>query len=404
MRTDAKTARASVLQRFEDFDDLVSVVLSGRLSGRTPEYSRVEIRPIEIKEGLRVQFVTTSASGTTTRNVDTGQAKEMLASHLQAGFANFTVRTTSSLWQCRITKRDVALIHEQALASVVDRNHDRVKRRMLDAADPVLIAVGISDSSGKIKPSKYDKYRQIDEFVRIFAATVERAIVSGSLQEPSQAVPLRIVDLGCGYAYLTFAVMSWASTVKGWPIEVVGVDRRAESVARNQALAEAIGSDAISFVLSDIEGAEVFSGSSVSVVLALHACDTATDDALTWAVKRNAAVILAAPCCHHDVQSQFTAAPEPYDILLRYDVLKERFADVLTDAIRAAVVRQHGYRTDVIEFVGSEHTARNILIRAVRTESDSSPQVRESLEAIAGDWGIRPALIDRLDVTATNRK
>ncbi|NDB18253.1 MAG: SAM-dependent methyltransferase [Actinobacteria bacterium] len=402
MRTDAKTAQAIVLERAANLDELVSIILAGRVSGRTPVHSRVELRPVKIKGVLRVQFTFTSASGTTTHNAETGEALEMLAAHLDAGYANFTVRTTTSLWQCRLTKREVALTHEQMLESAVDLRHDRPKRRMLEPADPVLRAVGISDGAGKIKPSMYDKYRQVDEFVRIFAATVERAITSGTLREPTEALPLRIVDLGCGYAYLTFAVMSWATHTRGWPIEVVGVDRRAESVARNQSLADSLGAHSMTFVAANISDADVFNGLAVSVVLALHACDTATDDALAWAVRRQAGVVLAAPCCHHNVQAQLHSAPEPYGLLTRFDVLKERFGDVLTDALRAAVLRQQGYRVDVIEFIGGEHTARNILIRAVHTGAEPSAEVETSMRAILGDWEISLPLEHQLN-TRTSR-
>ena len=140
----------------------------------------------------------------------------------------------------------------------------------------------------------------------------------------------------------------------------------------------------------------------MSVVLALHACDTATDDALAWAVRRQAGVVLAAPCCHHNVQAQLHSAPEPYGLLMRFDVLKERFGDVLTDALRAAVLRQQGYRVDVIEFIGGEHTARNILIRAVHTGAEPSAEVETSMRAILGDWEISLPLEHQLN-TRTSR-
>lgn len=396
MRTDLATACSEVMARASDTQLLVSVALAGRLSNRTPAYSKVELRPVEIRSILHLQFALTNDTGTTTKNLPVDDALQFLDEQLRAGYANFTVRTTRSLWQCRITKRLVALVHEEERDGFAARQHDRVKPRMMEPNDRFLIAVGISDEAGRVKPSKFDKYRQIDEFVRIFATTVERAIEHGQLEEPTQSAPLRIVDLGCGHAYLTFAVVSWIHHHRGWPVQVAGVDRRADSVKRNQELSEHLGVLGMNFLVGDIADSTAFEGLQVSVVLALHACDTATDDALAWAVRRKVPVVLAAPCCHHDVQRQLQSAPQPYGLVARHDLLRERFADVLTDGIRAALLRQQGYRVEVFEFVGGEHTPRNVMIRAVLTGAVPSADVDEELSALTSAWGIESALERRL--------
>lgn len=398
MRIDHAAARAQALALVADSSALVGVTLAGRLSGTTPPYTRIDVRPVLIREEMFLQFACKAGDGTRTENLPLARALEFLEEQLAVGYANVTVRTTDVIWQCRITKRRVALIHEERREGTADLNHDRAKRRLLDPADPFLIAVGISDERGKIKPSKNDKYRQIDEFVRIVAASVERAVASGRLPMPETGQPLRVVDLGCGYAYLTFAVASWAERIKGWPIEVFGVDRRPESVVRNQLLAEELGASSMTFIASDIADSEVPGDHPVGVVLALHACDTATDDALAWAIQRRAPLVLAAPCCHHDLQRQISKVepPSPYGSLTRHDLLRERFADVATDALRAAILRQHGYRVDVLEFVGGEHTPRNVLIRAVRTDAPPSVEVDEELKDFSTQWGVTPALTHRL--------
>jgi hypothetical protein len=178
---------------------------------------------------------------------------------------------------------------------------------------------------------------------------------------------------------------------------MVGVDVKAQARDRNQEIAESLGiTGSISFVQGDIGSVVV--DAKPDVVLALHACDTATDDALARAVDWGAPLVLAAPCCHHDVAAQLRRAPTPapYAMLTRHGILRERFADTLTDALRAAVLRQVGYRVDVIEFVESRHTPRNTLLRAVRTGSRASEAAGAELAALTTTWGVHPKLAELL--------
>jgi hypothetical protein len=181
----------------------------------------------------------------------------------------------------------------------------------------------------------------------------------------------------------------------------VGVDVRADMVDRNAALAAGLGLAGLGFVTGTIADAEV-PLDGVDVVLALHACDTATDEALARAVRWAAPVVLAAPCCHHDVQRQIAAAqaekalPHPYTALTRHGILRERFADVLTDAVRADLLRLLGYRVDVVEFVDSRHTPRNALVRAERTGAAPDAARRAEYLDLVGAWHLRPALATML--------
>ncbi len=223
-----------------------------------------------------------------------------------------------------------------------------------------------------------------------------------------------MVDLGCGNAYLTFAAHRYLGLLLDGGgrdgggsgpdgVRTVGVDVRPELLARNTELAARLGLAGLRFVPGTIEDAET-GIDPVDLVLALHACDTATDDALARAVGWRAAVILAAPCCHHDVQRQLNAAqragagaPQPYAALVRHPILRERFADVLTDALRAEVLRQNGYRAEVVEFVDSRHTPRNALLRVERTDTPPDPVRAGELADLAGAWQVRPRLAELLD-------
>src|SRR5213079_2712885 len=173
-------------------------------------------------------------------------------------------------------------------------------------------------------------------------------------------------DLGCGNAYLTFVTERFLRHERGLPLHLTGVDQREQSRDHNRAIAEGLGVDA-TFVAAAIEHVDL--ELRPDVVLALHACDTATDDALARAVEWETPLVLAAPCCHHDIAAQLRAhpTPAPYAMLTRDGILRERLADTLTDGLRASLLRLEGYRVDVMQFVGSQHTPRNTLLRGVRT-------------------------------------
>jgi SAM-dependent methyltransferase len=394
MRLDSEGAYAEALARIGDLHQFVSAVLSGRLSNTTPTASRIDLRLVLVR-GERVVQVVSSADGQqVTSNIAAGDVFQTVDALLREGYANITVITTTELWQCRITRRREALVHIQSGDFEQTLEHDRVKQRMLDESDPFLVAVGISTGEGRVKPTKRDKYLQVDDFLRVFQVTIDKEIEAGRLKRPTEEHPLRIVDLGCGHAYLTFAVQAWASRVRSWPVQVTGVDRRDSSVERNRQLAAELRMNSMTFITGNIADAQ-WSGQAPDVVLALHACDTATDDALAWAMQRGARVILAAPCCHHDVQSQVDIAPSAWSLVTRHGILRERLLDVVSDSLRAGIMRAHGYRTDVFEFVGGEHTPRNIMIRGVRTGVADESAAAE-VAALSQAWGVKPALNSRL--------
>ena len=259
------------------------------------------------------------------------------------------------------------------------------------------MAVGVADSLGRLKPTKQDKYRQVEQFVRLLEGAVEDARVARALREPTPENPWRLVDLGCGNAYLTIGAYVWLAKVRGIPVVVHGVDVRESFAERNTALAARLGwSDGLTFEAATI--ADAAEDPAADVVVALHACDTATDDALARGVRWSAPVVLAAPCCHHDLQTQVTrsSTPSPYSALTRHGLLRERFVDVLTDGIRASLLRLVGYRVETVEFVSDQHTPRNLMLRAVRTGAPAKAADLADYDRLVADWVVHPALADRL--------
>ena len=385
-----------------DDDVLVRAVASGRQRNRTPRWRRVELRYVDLKAGRRLQVTGYDDTTAHTANHAPGEpATTTVDDLLDEPFGNWHVETTTETHQLRVTKKLEALVHTSARAEAsgpdASTAHDRVKPRLLPEDDPVLAALGLVDDQGRVKPSRQAKYRQVEEFLRDLAPVVEEAVASGRVPTPTAARPLRVVDLGCGNAYLTFAAHRFLSHVKGWPVQTTGIDVKAQSRQHNSEVARSLGrGDELWFLQGDIATAEP--AETPDVVLALHACDTATDDALARAVRWQAPVVLAAPCCHHDVAAQLrrSPAPAPYSLLTRNGILRERFADTLTDAMRAAVLRLVGYRVDVIDFVDSRHTPRNTLLRGVRTGARRSEHARAEFEDLTGAWDVHPRLAELL--------
>jgi SAM-dependent methyltransferase len=362
----------------------------------------VELRWVDLKAGPHLQVTAYDATQAHTANHAAGDPAAAAVDELLAdAFGNWHVETTTQTHQVRVTKKLEAVVHtsDRATAVEVEHDHDRDKSRLLPEDDPVFVALGLSDASGKMKPSRHAKYRQVEEFLRLLDSSLTDAMDKGHLRRPTADDPLRIVDLGCGNAYLTFAAQRFLTGVRGLPVRLIGVDVREQSRDHNAAIAAGLGVEA-DFVVGSILGAEL--DPAPEVVLALHACDTATDEALARAVEWGAQVVLAAPCCHHDIAAQLrrTPTPAPYALLTRHGILRERLADTLTDGIRSSLLRLEGYRVDVMQFVESQHTPRNTMLRAVRTGGPvRGGGVRQEYDDLVAAWGISPKLAELLGRT-----
>ncbi|WP_151083491.1 class I SAM-dependent methyltransferase [Nocardioides cynanchi] len=372
---------------------LVRAVASGRQKGTRPPWRRAELRYVDLSAGRHLQVTTYDEAQAHTANHAVGEAAAAAVDGLLGeSFGNWHVETTTETHQLRVTKKLDAIVHTRAQVAEQDATHDRDKARLLPESDPVFRALGLSDHEGRMKPSRQGKYRQVEEFLRILDASISDAMDKGHLRRPTADDPLRVVDLGCGNAYLTFVTERFLSHERGLPVHLTGVDQREQSRDHNSVIAAELGVDA-TFVAAPI--GEVTLDRRPDVVLALHACDTATDDALARAVEWETPLVLAAPCCHHDIAAQLrrTPTPAPYAALTRHGILRERFADTLTDGLRASLLRLAGYRVDVMQFVGSQHTPRNTLLRAVRTGRPADGgAAREAYDELVTTWGVSPRL------------
>jgi hypothetical protein len=375
-----------------DSQKLVRVVLSGRRRNMQTPCERIDIRPVQIKNQLHLQVIENDGRQSTAKNyLPTNFDSNDL---LRSGYANILIEQTSGSLSIRISKKGEALVTRTKGINEQLLSHDRNKNRLLNPNDPFLMEVGISDSKGVIKPSKSDKYMQVEEFLRILAPTLKNAIEAGQIHKPTRDKPLTITDLGCGHAYLTFGAHQYLQA-EAIPVSVVGIDIRPKSRDRNIAIAEKLGIEkSIAFRAEEISETTV---TKTDVAIALHACDTATDDAIAWAVQSDAKLLFIAPCCHHDLQSQLSEIPEPWSMITKHGLMKERISDLITDALRAQILRLLGYRVDVIEFIGGEHTPRNLMIRAVKTGAKPDAHDVARYKEMIAMWRVKPALAERLE-------
>ena len=375
MKIELNNAVAQLDQRIKS-EHFVRAVLSGRRRNMQTEYERIDIKPVLIKEEIKWQIISSDGKKDITKNV---AADFNFIDLLSSGYANLQVDTQSESYQVRISKKEEALVSTSKVKLDRDLSHDRQKQRMLPESNQVFKALEMSDLLGRIKPSKMDKYKQVDEFLRLISQTLATDLTNQD--------QISVVDLGCGHAYLTFAVQEFLKD-KYQKVSILGVDERADSKEHNEKIAGKLRVEA-KFIAAKIADTP---NQAVDIAIALHACDTATDDALYWAVKNNAKVIMAAPCCMHELQTQIKEAPEPWGLLTKYGLVKERLVDLITDSLRAQVLKLLGYRVDIVEFIGGEHTARNILIRAVKTDAQATGIEKLRYEQMLTQWQIKPYL------------
>ena len=386
-RISLDAAFMQALEYLEEPASIARIVLTGRRRNMQTLTQRIDIRPVIIKEVLHFQVSTSDGKAVTTKNYL--PADLPIAEYLNAGYSNVLIEALHESFSLQISKKDEPLISIKPGAVQIDLSHDRKKSRLLDPADPFLLEVGITDVHGKVKPSKMDKYMQVEEFLRLLTPTLNQGIEAGHLSKPTVDKPLMIVDLGCGHAYLTFAAHQFLKA-QGMNIKVVGIDIRTASRDRNNEIAKKLGiTDSIEFLAEEISETSL---KKADVAIALHACDTATDDAIAWALRSDATMLMIAPCCHHDIQSQLTDSPEPWSLITRYGIMRERLADLLTDAFRMQLLKVRGFRVEAIEFVGGEHTPRNLMIRAVKTNAPVDPIEIERYEEMTSIWKVKPAL------------
>lgn len=347
----------------------------GKPSGGDPTLENLFVRPVALKSGHRFAFVWRHATKDVTKNYAADEALGLLEPMIGADFLDAHLFTPTQNAQLETgPEGDRFRMKAAAKDSNPPTGNDRVKNRAIAAETPWLRALGVTGGQGRPIAAMADKFRQIEKFAEILGHLLGEAPLPKDRR-------LRVFDMGCGKGYLTFA----ASELLGERAQVQGVEARADLVDFCNRTAADLGfAQRLSFRQGSIAATPL---DAVDILIALHACDTATDDALAKGIAAHAALIVVAPCCQKEVRPQFASPPVLSDAL-RHGIFEERQAEFVTDALRAQLLEWSGYRTRVIEFISTEHTAKNVMITAVRGGPKGDPSLAARIREFATFYGI----------------
>src|SRR5688572_12538444 len=329
----------------------------GKPRGADPTLQKLLIRPVTLKSGPHLSLVWRHDQRDITKNLEPDEGVREIDRLIGTDFHSAHLATTRQSVQLEYNKKgEPRLSLGLAAHPVVDQNHDRTKPRLLPVeAQGWLNALGVTTANGSIREGMADKNRQIHKFVEI----ISHLMAEVRLPEDR---PAEVVDMGCGKGYLTFAIHDYLDRVLKLSVRVCGVEARPELVALDNQIAHDTGRPKLSFVAGTIQDAHL---PALDVLIALHACDTATDDAIARGIKADASLIVVAPCCQKEVRQQLRASPVLAPSL-RHGIFQERHAEFATDALRALLLEWAGYETKVFEFISSEHTGKNLMIAATK--------------------------------------
>jgi len=359
-------------------------------------FNKVTIKKVIIRNEVKHQFEYFYDKKVEHKNLDNDNAIAEMCNLIETYFRQAVINTVDSDYQILISKKGkTKILKKEATRKPEDASHNRKKNYILSEGEqtPFLIELGIMTEQGKIVNTKYDKFRQINRYLEL---------VSDCIPYLDKKKTIRIIDFGCGKAYLTFALYDYLVLKMGYNVEIVGLDLKEDVIKFCSDLAHKLNYYDLRFVQGDIKGFNEFG--EVDMVISLHACDTATDDALARAVNWGAKVILAVPCCQHELLKKIKN--EAMVPMMKYGIIKEKLSSLITDSIRANALEIMGYRTQVIEFIDMEHTPKNIMIRAFFEETPDLDKVVKQYKQFKDEWHISPyieeafgkRLTDKLDL------
>jgi SAM-dependent methyltransferase len=357
-------------------------------------YSKVDIKPVKLRDELYYQFSYYYSQKVQHENVPQSEAASTMFRLFEEIFKQGLVHTQEADYQILISKKfKVTILKKQATRTKVELTHNRKKQYLLEEGTPIpfLVELGVMTPEGKVVAKRYDKFRQINRFLEMIEDIVPHL---------SQERTLNIVDFGCGKSYLTFALYHYLKEIRGLNLNVIGLDLKEDVIAHCNTLCARFGYEQLRFLVGDI--AQYDDLDRVDMVVTLHACDTATDAALEKAVRWGADVILSVPCCQHELFEQVENAT--LSPMLAHGIIKERFSALATDSVRAHLLDIVGYKTQLLEFIDMEHTPKNLLIRAVKSKNTAAEREKlvQSYLQFKQFLQIEPylekALADRLEI------
>lgn len=387
-------AAASLVSEIVRSEHFRRATFGGAVRGpNASPWVRVIIRPVDLSGQRYVQFSYFDKKKNITKNYNGQDVASRLQEIVRLGFAGIHLETDAEEVDICTTKKGQIFLGRRKVESPgtqTPQPHNRIKDVPLPEgqADRVLEVMGVLTKDGQVRPTMRAKYTQINEFLKQVSFVLEDAKLHTSDRE------IEILDCGCGSSYLTLAAHHYLNDVLRIPARIMGVDVNEEVIRKSIARSELMAAERVTFACDRIGAI----AARPDIVVALHACDTATDDAIAQAITSEARVLLSVPCCHHHLHDRIRpdGPAEVLRPLLRHGILQQRMADLVTDTFRALILRIMGYRTDVIEFISTEHTARNLMIRAVRGVPFGEEMFVKEYWELRQFWGVIPYLEKKL--------
>lgn len=364
-------------------DESTFVKLSlGKYRGDDPNLQKILIRLIQVKKGTRLFFLYRYNTRDMVKNYAFDEGVRIVREMLGTSFMSAHLFTLRQDVQVEFSRKAKSRLNasKPTFKSLPSAEHNREKRWQIDRQNNFYLkALGVTDDHDEIKDRMGDKWKQINKFIEIIGKLYDSSALSGQKE-------ISIVDMGSGKGYLTFATYDYFNNVRGIQSRVVGVEAREELVSLCNDIARAADFDGLQFQRGFIRDYEF---KDADILIALHACNTATDEAIYKGIAANSSIIICAPCCHQQIRPQMVA-PEVLQGVLRYGILLEREAEIATDGLRALLLEQHGYTTKVFEFISTEHTQKNTMIVGIRHSQTADAQaLARQIEELKNFYGIK---------------
>jgi SAM-dependent methyltransferase len=381
-----------IIQETVNNQNILFAVFSGIRNKSEKTFNKVTIKKVTIQNEIKHQFEYFYDKNVEHKNLDNIETKNEIINLIGIYFKQAIINTTEFDYHIIVNKKGEVKINKKAPTKKFEEiSHNRKKNYIINEGEKsaFLIELGIMNTQGKIIKSKYDKFKQINRYLEL---------VSDCIPYLDKNKTIKIIDFGCGKAYLTFALYDFLVLKMGYNVEIVGLDLKENVIKFCSNLAKKLNYDDLRFEQGDIKGFNQFD--DVDMVISLHACNTATDEALAKAVNWGAKVILAVPCCQHEFLKKIKN--EKMIPMMKFGIIKEKLASLLTDSVRANVLEIMGYRTQVLEFIDMEHTPKNIMIRAFFEDTNNSKVINQYKE-FKNEWQITPYIEEAFGESLTKK-
>lgn len=365
-------------------EEMIYAVISNQRKKDEESFNKVTIKPVLIKDELKLQFTYNYKSKVLHKNLEFIESIDEIEKLLIENFKQAIFCAKNADYHILISKKDkVTILKKKPTKENIDLSHNRKKSYIIEDGEPCdfLIRLGVMNEKGKVASKRYDKFRQINRFLEM---------VDDVIPKISKDKTLNIVDFGCGKSYLTFALYYYLVDILNLDVNIIGLDLKSDVILFCNEVALDLNYNRLKFIHGDIKDYEDMD--KVDMVVTLHACDTATDAALVKAVNWEAQAILSVPCCQHEFYDKIKSPV--LDPMLDHGIIKEKLASLVTDSLRANVLEILGYQVQLLEFIDMEHTPKNILIRAIKVDNKDNKEAVNKYIKFKEFWGLRDLYIE----------